>query len=102
MAEGPSNVEIAHHVHERGTGGNRHSRRVEFAIEIGEALLLALVAIATAWSGYQAVRWDGEESKLYGESSRLNFAANAENTRRPEAGLQRDDGQFLAAGEADG
>jgi hypothetical protein len=80
MAEGPSNVEIAHHVHELGTGGSRHSRRVEFAIEIGEALLLALVAIATAWSGYQAVRWDGHEAKLYGDSSRLNFGANAANT----------------------
>ncbi len=48
-----SNVEIAHHVHESGehhhAGGRR---RHEVAIEIGEAFRLALVAVATAWSGY--------------------------------------------------
>src|SRR5438034_10467924 len=29
------------------------------AIEIIEALILALVAVATAWSGYQAAQWAG-------------------------------------------
>jgi hypothetical protein len=57
------------------------SRRVEFTIEIGEALLLALVAVVTAWSGYQAARWDGREAKLYGDSSRIRFAATFANTR---------------------
>jgi hypothetical protein len=49
-----SNIEIAHRVHE---GGEHHAagrRRHEVAIEIGEAFLLALVAITTAWSGYQS------------------------------------------------
>jgi hypothetical protein len=30
------------------------------AIEIIEAVILALVAVATAWSGYQAARWAGK------------------------------------------
>ena len=29
------------------------------AIEIIEAVILALVAVATAWSGYQAAKWAG-------------------------------------------
>jgi hypothetical protein len=28
-----------------------------------------VVAIATAWSGYQAARWDEVQSELYGRSS---------------------------------
>ena len=77
MTEIGSNVEIAHHVHEHGHG----SRRKHLWIEVGEALLLALVAVATAWSGYQAARWDGREAKLYGIAAHLRFDASALETR---------------------
>jgi hypothetical protein len=77
MPEAGANVEIAHHMHEHGHG----SRRKRIWVEIGEAFLLALVAIGTAWSGYQAARWDGHEAELYGTSSRLRFEANALETR---------------------
>ena len=40
-------------------GADRHSR----AVQIGEALLLSLVTIAAAWSGYAAAKW-GTESRL--------------------------------------
>ena len=40
------------------------SRRKEL-IEIFEALVLAAVAILTAWSGYQAARWDAKSSAAY-------------------------------------
>ncbi|HMK93265.1 MAG TPA: hypothetical protein VK576_09725, partial [Thermoleophilia bacterium] len=36
-----------------------------------EAVLLALVALATAVSGYQAALWDGHSAKDYATSSRL-------------------------------
>ena len=52
MPETVSTPEVAKAV----VHGHQHekpSRRVEL-IEIGEAVLLALVAIATAWSGYQS------------------------------------------------
>jgi hypothetical protein len=67
-----ANVEIAHHLHERG-GGNEtaHRTRFEWIIEIAEAILLAIVAIATAWSGYQSARWDGRSAERYAEASRL-------------------------------
>jgi hypothetical protein len=38
-------------------------------VEVGAALLLALAAVATAWSSYQATRWNGEQAKT---SSRVN------------------------------
>jgi len=45
------------------------------AIEILEALLLALVAVATAWSGYQAAQWAGKRAQQYAEASRLRVTA---------------------------
>ena len=55
------------------------------AIEIIEALILALVAVATAWSGLQAAKWDGRQSLLYGKASSYRFQAEAASTL---AGLQ--------------
>src|SRR5207249_5696091 len=45
------------------------------AIEIIEALILALVAVATAWSGYQAAQWAGNRAEQYAEASRLRVTA---------------------------
>jgi hypothetical protein len=44
-------------------------------IEIIEAVILALVAVATAWSGYQAARWAGMRAEQYAEASRLRVTA---------------------------
>jgi hypothetical protein len=44
-------------------------------IEIIEALILALVAVATAWSGYQAAQWAGKRAQQYAEASRLRVTA---------------------------
>src|SRR3954464_6009840 len=77
MPETGSNIEGAHHMHEHGHASGR--RRLWS--EIGEALLLAIVAVATAWSGYQAALWDGREAKLYGIASHLRFEASALQTR---------------------
>jgi hypothetical protein len=73
------NVEVAHKLSE-GEGTAR-KRRSEEITEIVEVLVLAVVAVATAWSGYQAARWDGQQSLKYGESSRLRFEADADSTR---------------------
>jgi hypothetical protein len=45
------------------------------AIEIIEALILALVAVATAWSGYQAAKWAGNRAEQYAKASRLRVTA---------------------------
>jgi hypothetical protein len=44
-------------------------------IEIIEALILALVAVATAWSGYQAAKWAGNRAEQYAEASRVRVTA---------------------------
>jgi hypothetical protein len=49
--------------------------------EIVEVVILALVAIATAWSGYQATQWGGRQATLYGQASTTRFAADASSTR---------------------
>jgi hypothetical protein len=46
------------------TNSRRRSR-----LEVVATFLLAFAAVATAWSGYQAARWNGEASKA---SSRVN------------------------------
>ena len=42
--------------------------------------MLAIVAVATAWSGYQAARWDGQQSLLYGHATADRFKADAAST----------------------
>jgi len=63
--------ELSHHKH-----GVREGR-----IEILEAILLAVVAVATAWSGYQTARWDGRQAHLYGLSNKERAAQNREATK---------------------
>jgi hypothetical protein len=71
MPEGV-NIEVAQQLNEQAmdTEDIEETPAREF-LEIMEALLLALVSIATAWSGYQAARWDGHSALYYGESSKL-------------------------------
>jgi hypothetical protein len=83
MPEG-MNVEIAHKLSE-SEGKFRKSRREELT-EIAEAVVLALVAVATAWSGYQAARWDGRQALLYATSAKLHVEAGVAAT---EGGQQR-------------
>jgi hypothetical protein len=78
MPEG-MNVEVAHELSEPEHPGKRHGRWHEF-IEIAEVVVLAVVAVMTAWSGLQAARWDGRQSLLYGQASRDRFQADAAST----------------------
>jgi hypothetical protein len=53
-----------------------HIQEARFqAIEIVEAVILALVAVATAWSGYQAAQWAGKRAEQYSKASRLRVTA---------------------------
>ena len=71
------NIEIAGALAETGDERPQPSkpRRGEL-VEILEAILLAIVAIATAWSGYQAARWDGRQAELYGEDAAIRIRAD--------------------------
>jgi hypothetical protein len=57
-----------------GESGDTSQSRLE-AIEIIEALILALVAVATAWSGYQAAQWAGRRAEEYAKANRLRVTA---------------------------
>jgi hypothetical protein len=78
------NVEIAHKLSEHEASVGRRERWHEL-LEIVEVTLLAVVAVATAWTGLQAARWDGRQALRYGESSRLRFDADAASTRGGQA-----------------
>ena len=69
------NVELAHKLSEQENEAARHERWHEI-LEILEVVMLAVVAIATAWSGFQAAKWDSHQALLYGESSRDRFQAD--------------------------
>lgn len=69
---GGSNIEVAHHLSEHH--GVPQSRAHEI-LEIVEAIVLAVVAIATAWSGYQAALWTGHQSELYSVADTLRIQA---------------------------
>jgi len=80
MTEATSNVEFAHKIHEDGhrhqtTGGQRGRW-----IEIAEAVVLAIVAVATAWSGYQAARWDAVAARHYHIAARIAVEAQGKAT----------------------
>src|SRR5271154_7027944 len=74
---GGSNIEIAQHLSERNESPSSLGHEI---LEIAEAVVLAIVAIATAWSGYQAALWTGHQSELYGEASRLRIEADGAAT----------------------
>jgi hypothetical protein len=73
------NVEVAHKLSEQEQAA-RNKRRWEEVIEILEVLLLAAAAIATAWSGYQAAKGDGQQSVLYSDASVDRVQANTAAT----------------------
>jgi hypothetical protein len=58
---------------------NRHQRS-ERRFEVVTAILLGVVAVATAWSGYQATRWSGDQSTLYAEASTLRVESTRDAT----------------------
>jgi len=83
MPEG-TNIEVAQILTESETRAKKEAHHQ--LVEILEAIVLALVAIATAWSGLQSARWDGHQARLYGTSVTLRVEAGLAAT---EGGQQR-------------
>jgi hypothetical protein len=78
---GGMNIELAQQLNERRGHRGPEPSRIHEVLEIVEAIVLALVACATAWSGYQAARWDSQQSQLYGRSSRIRVEAEGFSVR---------------------
>jgi hypothetical protein len=79
-----SNIVLAHKLAEASVDSDNDSRH--WIIEILEAAGLSIVAIVTAWCGYNAARWDGRQSLLYGTATRLRVEAALAGT---EGGQER-------------
>jgi hypothetical protein len=74
LSEVTSNIEYAHRIHEQDHEGHHEplDRRHEW-VAIAEAIVLAIVAIATAWSGYQAAKWDALSAEQYALTGRASL-----------------------------
>lgn len=70
------NTDVAQELSDR-KGSAGHQQRWERIAEVVEVLFLAVVATATAWSGYQAAKWDGREASLYQDATAYRFRADA-------------------------
>jgi hypothetical protein len=55
--------------------------RIERRLELGAALLLAPTTLATAWCGYQAALWSGEQSQHFARASATRIQAQQAATR---------------------
>jgi hypothetical protein len=55
-------------------------QRTDRWFQVVTAIMLGVVAVATAWSGYQATRWAGEQSTLYAQASALRVEATRDST----------------------
>ena len=91
MAEGLSasevGKEIAHHKEHSGEGGHAgehdsdagpHATRHRI-LSIGEAVLLSVVALMAAWSGYAAAKWGSESSLSLAKSASIRGTANLDS-----------------------
>jgi hypothetical protein len=78
MPEG-MNVEVAHTLSENEPSSGHHGHW-HGLLEVVEVVILAIVAVATAWSGLQAAKWDGRSSLRYGQASTYRFQADAAST----------------------
>lgn len=58
------------------TAGPGGGLSTESRFEIAATILLALAALATAWSGYQAALWGGIQSSNYTQASAARVTAN--------------------------
>src|SRR4051794_2409798 len=72
--------------------------RGERALELCAVLLLSLTTLATAWSGYQAARWSGDQSQKYAQASTTRIRAQRQSTA---AGQLRIDDLLLFNGWLD-
>ena len=74
-----------HAPHELSEGSEKSDtskpERGERLLELCAVLLLSLTTVATAWSGYQAARWSGEQSQGYARASATRIKAQQQATR---------------------
>jgi hypothetical protein len=81
MAHG--HVHVPHELtekHEPAEAAPTRPERGERMLELFAVVLLSLTTLATAWSGYQAARWSGEQSQHYARASATRIKAQQQST----------------------
>src|SRR5436190_19793037 len=78
---GHAHVHAPHELTEGSESSGTPPDRFERRLELGAVLLLALTTLATAWCGYQAARWSGEQSQHYARASAIRIKALQASTR---------------------
>jgi hypothetical protein len=71
----------AHAPHELTEPPHDRPERFERRLELAAVLLLALTTLATAWCGYQAARWSGEQSEHFARASSTRIKSQQASTR---------------------
>ena len=80
MSEATSNVEFAHKITEEGQHEKPALDERAIWVQIVEAVLLAVVAVATAWSGYQAAKWGAQSDRNYSLAVRTTVMSQQKAT----------------------
>jgi hypothetical protein len=80
MPEGPSAQDVGKEIagHKPNGPDDAHGRRDRF-VSIAEAVLLSMVALTAAWSGYAAAKWSTESRVGLAEASTARTKANRAN-----------------------
>jgi hypothetical protein len=80
VPEALSPAEVGKEIAEHGEHHNEHAAHAhsghERWLSIAEAVLLSVVALLAAWSGYSAAKWDSESSIALAEASGARAQAN--------------------------
>jgi hypothetical protein len=73
-------VHAPHELSDAPGHGDPHPDRGEHVLELLAIVLLGLTTLATAWSGYQAARWSGEQSQNFARASTMRIKSQAQST----------------------
>jgi hypothetical protein len=76
VAEHLSATEVAKETHEHAHRAAAHGAHHYEAIAIVEAVLLSVVTIVAAWSGYSAAKWEGESTLRLARASTFHTLAS--------------------------
>lgn len=78
---GHVHVHAPHELTQKHGDADDRPGRGERALEILAVLLMSVTTLATAWSGYQAARWSGEQSQNFARASAVRIKAQQMQTR---------------------
>jgi hypothetical protein len=79
-AVGHVHVHQPHELSDTSAEADDRRDRTERVLEIAAVLLMSVTTLATAWSGYQAARWSGEQSQSFARASATRIKGQQQTT----------------------